>query len=126
MRGVNFPYRGPNGWLVWLNLAIPCVVLVPILIEVCMWALAASKVNLGEPGVVFMGVSLVILWVIAQTGYVACIPGVLAACLLLIVPGIPRKVRLTMAALNVAACIVLVLDVARLRAQLNRGILGSS
>ena len=126
MRGVNFLYRGPKCWLVRLNLVIPFVVLVPILIEVCLWALAASKVNLGEPGLIFMGVSVVILWIIGQTGYVACIPGVLAACLLLIAPDIPRKVRLTTATLNVAACIVLVLDVARLRTQLNHGILGPS
>ena len=125
MRGFNFLYRGPKWWLVWLNLVISFVALAPILIEISLWALTASKVNWGEAGMMFMGVSVVILWIIGQAGYIACIPGVLAACVLLIVPGIPRKVRLITAALNVASCIVLVLDVGRLRTQLNHGILGS-
>jgi hypothetical protein len=72
-----------------------------------------------------MGVSLVILWLIGQVGYIASAAGVLVACALLIVPDIHRKVRLTIAALSVASCIVFVLEVARLRAQLNHGILGS-
>jgi hypothetical protein len=129
MPGINFLYRGPKSWLVRLNLVVSFVALSPILIEISLWALAASRVNLGEPGTMFMGVSLVILWLIGQVGgqvgYNASVPGVLVACALLIVPDIPRKVRLTIAALSVASCIVFVLEVARLRAQLNHGILGS-
>jgi len=125
MRGFNFLYRGPKSWLVRLNLVVSFVALSPILIEISLWALAASRVNLGEAGMMFMGVSLVILWVIGQAGYIACVPGVLAACALLIVPDIPRRVRLITAALSVASCIVFVLEVGRLRTQLNHGILGS-
>jgi hypothetical protein len=125
MPGINFLYRGPKSWLVRLKLVASFVALSPILIEISLWALAASRVNLGEPGTMFMGVSLVILWLIGQVGYIASVPGVLVACALLIVPDIPRKVRLTIAALSVASCIVFVLEVARLRAQLNHGILGS-
>jgi hypothetical protein len=125
MRGLNSLYRGPKSWLVKLNLAFSFVALFPIMFEISMWALAASRVNLGEAGAMFMGISLVILWVIGQIGYVACVPGILAASALLMVPDIPRKVRLIIATLSMASCIVLVLDVARLRAQLNHGILGS-
>jgi len=90
-----------------------------------MWAVTASKMKLGEPGMMVVGVSLVILWVIGQIGYVGCVPGLLAGAVLLIVPDIPRKVRVITAVLSVVSCIVLVLDVARLRAQLNHGILGA-
>jgi hypothetical protein len=72
-----------------------------------------------------MGVSVVILWAIGQIGYVACVPGILAASALLIVGDIPRKVRLITGSLSVLSCIALVLDLARLRAQLDHGILGS-
>jgi hypothetical protein len=125
MRGLNSLYRGPKSWLVKLNLVISIVTLSPIVIEISMWAVTASKMKLGEPGMMVVGVSLVILWVIGQIGYVGCVPGLLAGAVLLIVPDIPRKVRVITAVLSVVSCIVLVLDVARLRAQLNHGILGA-
>ena len=125
MRGFNSLYRGPKSWLVRVNLAVSFVALLPVVIEISMWALAASRVNLGGAGTMFIGVSLIILWVIGQIGYIVCVPGIMAAAALLIVPDIPRKVRLITAALSVASCIVLIIDVARLRAQLNHGILGS-
>jgi hypothetical protein len=125
MRGFNSLYRGPKSWLVTLNLAVSLVALSPIVIEISLWALAASRVNLGEAGTMFMGVSLVILWVIGQTGYIACIPGILAASALLIVPDIPRKVRLITATVSVASCIVFALEVGGLRTQLNHGVLGA-
>jgi hypothetical protein len=125
MRGLNFFYRDPKSWLVRLNLVVSFVALVPIVIEISLWALTASRVRLGEAGMMLIGVPLIILWAIGQIGYVVCVPGVLAASALLFVPDIPRKVRLITAALSVASCIVLVLEVGRLRTQLNHGTLGS-
>ena len=124
MRGFNFPYRGPRSWLIELNIAISFVELFPILIEISIWALTASRVNLGESGIVLRGVP-VILWAIGQIGYVACVPGLLAASALLVIPDIPRKARAITAALSVVSWIILVLDLARLRSQLNHGILGA-
>jgi hypothetical protein len=125
MRGFNFPYRGPKSWLIKLNIAISFVELFPILIEISIWALTASRVNLGEPGIVLRGVPVIILWAIGQIGYVACVPGLLAASALLVIPDIPRKARTITAAVSVASWIILVLDLARLRSQLNHGILGA-
>lgn len=125
MRGFNFPYRGPKSWLIELNIAISFVELFPILIEISIWALTASRVNLGEPGIVLRGVPVIILWAIGQIGYVACVPGLLAASALLVIPDIPRKARAITAALSVVSWIILVLDLARLRSQLNHGILGA-
>jgi hypothetical protein len=125
MRGFNLLYRGPKSWLVKLNIILSFVALFPIAIEISLWALTASRVRLGEPGIMLIGAPLIILWAIGQIGYVACVPGVLAACALLFVPDIPRKVRLITAVLSVASCIVLFPEVGRLRTQLNHGILGA-
>jgi hypothetical protein len=125
MRGFNFSYRGPKSWLVKLNIVLSFIALLPIVIEVAIWALTASRVNLGEPGMMLIGVPLMILWAVAQFGYIACVPGLLAASALLIVPDIPRKVKVTTAVISVVSCIILVLDLARLSAQFNHGILGA-
>jgi len=122
----NWLYRGPKAWLVWLNLLVACVALVPSFLECSLWLLRTGGLDrpLGEFAAfpeVFGGMLLI---AIAENAYIVCVP-VLLACVLLVLlvrtPAIPSRVRTITAVLVTVALIAMFVNVGVLYLQYQHG-----
>ncbi|HKH98407.1 MAG TPA: hypothetical protein VJ999_04805 [Candidatus Sulfotelmatobacter sp.] len=122
----NWLYRGPKAWLVWLNLLVACVALVPSFLECSLWLLRTGGLDrpLGEFAAfpeVFGGMLLI---AIAENAYIVCVP-VLLACVLLVLlvrtPAIPSRVRTITAVLVTVALIAMLVNVGVLYLQYQHG-----
>jgi hypothetical protein len=54
------------------------------------------------------------LYLIGRTGYVVCLPILISACMLLVTLGIPLRIKLVMATVELPACALLFWEVGRL------------
>lgn len=118
-------YRGPRAWLVWMNLLVACVALIPSLLEICLWLLHESHgFPFGELSAIPQIFGAKILGMIGENGFLAGIP-VLLACvlvpLLLSASRIPVRARMVTALAVVAALMVMFVQVTELHRQFLQG-----
>jgi len=111
--------------LVWLNLLVACVALLPSFLECSLWLLHESHgYPLGELAAFPQVFGAMLLGAIGQNWYVACFP-VLLACLLvprlLRAPEIPSQVRMRTALIVAAAITIMLLNVGLLYLQYRHG-----
>lgn len=106
---MNLLYRGPRAWLLWLNLLVACIALIPSLIHLCLWLLHESHgFPFGEMSAFPQILGAVTLASIGENDFLAGIPVLLASLLvpfLLCSSRIPWRARI-LTALAVAVALM--------------------
>ena len=97
--------------MIWLNLQITCAAVAPLLFEGLLRLFANLR---GDWVAIPMMFAVVVLDLIGLIGYVVCAPVLLSVCVLLMSSGIPCRVKLATASLELGACALLFWDVGRL------------
>lgn len=126
MNRTNIMYRGPRAWLIWFNLLLACLSLVPYILAVIIfpalirmmesWHLESLKL---PAMVVFL-----LLGAISELGAAAYAAVLVSTVILLSVPGIPWKVKVLTAAIELGACAVLWYTVTQLKGQFSHVLFG--
>ncbi len=124
MRKFGLLYLGPGAWLIWLNLLISFLAVVPVCMEGLAWLIAKGKIPLGDMGILLGSLMLFALAAIGEVGYAVCVPLLLGACVVLLVPKIPWRAKLLTVALEMAACAILYWTMGFIKMQFRHGILG--
>jgi hypothetical protein len=107
-------YRGPHGWLVWLNVLLSIASAFPHLYL----ATFNHWLNKGDMGAFAFGPVLVFAALAkSRYAYPLCFVVLLSACVLTSMRSIPWKVRFGLAVFEMAAACVLFSDVHVIRAQ---------
>jgi hypothetical protein len=114
MSKFQLAYRGPRAWLIWVNLVISCSILIPFLAEGLIRLILTGKMTVGDSSHIVVLIALLPLLGVAQAGYVLCAPFLLGACILLVTPKIPWRVKLPTVAVELSAGALLFWDVGRL------------
>jgi hypothetical protein len=107
-------YGGPSWWLIWLNIFLTCIGVMPGLLVLTLKFLSMLR---GDWTALPIFVVLAVLELVGQVGYVPCLIVFLSACILLLIPAIPWRVRLVTAAVEISASAYLVWVISVLRAQ---------
>jgi hypothetical protein len=111
MRWFGLLYRGPRAWLVWLNRLITCFALIPAFLFCMVWLFHALGPYLGEAAMLPEMFPALLLGAIGEAGYMVCVPVLLPACLLLpaliLTPGIPQRIKLVTAGIELAALVLM-------------------
>ena len=97
--------------MIWLNLLVTGIAVVPFLLEGL--ARLSPRISGDWPKFVWF-FAFGALDAIGTLGYVVCWPVLLSACILLLTPRIPWKVKLVTASLELGACALLFWDVGKL------------
>lgn len=124
IRATRFLYRGPRAWVVWLNLGISCITLVPLVQLFVVWLFTKHQVLSGDTNVLVGGFAYLFLAASSEIPYGVCAIIVLLTCWLLLVREIPLKVRCVTAAIEVGACAQLVWMLHSLKAAFQYGPFG--
>jgi len=98
--------------------------LFPFFLEGLLWLFEDLKINVGDAGGPIAFAVLILLDAIGHAGYVVCLPFLLSACILLITPGIPWRVKLATAAVDLAVGALLFWEVGSSRVEFRRGLFG--
>ena len=118
-------YRGAKAWLVWLNLCVACVALIPSFLELCLWMLHESHgFALGELSAIPQVMGAKMLGIVGENGFLAGIPTLLACVfvpLLLCTSRIPLRARIVTALIVVTTLVVMFLQVVELHRQFLHG-----
>lgn len=118
-------YRGPRAWLVWLNVLVACVALIPSLLDFCLWLLHESHgFPFGELSAIPQVFGAKILADIGENGFLAGIPALLACILvplLLSASRIALRARMVTALAVVATLMVMFVQVSELHRQFLQG-----
>jgi len=125
MKTPNGLYHGPKAGLVWANVLLAGLCLLPILVEAALWALYESGgFPLGQLAAFPAVFGALLLEAIGENWYIACVPFAVAAVLLRSLfraSEIPLRIRKGTAVLLLSALIIMLIHVCVLYVETQRG-----